>query len=159
MSGRGRAALLGAIGGVTWVCAAPTWITAILVALSALVLWRGWASEVDETRAREVIRALDAYQGSSGCLSAIACEVAFAARSKYGLLRDNKANRMVIGAFVRDYLVISKPDLRVVDRVRHTPMAIEACFIPLEEDILAYRVRRTHTRCARVAEVGPGIGC
>lgn len=66
--------------------------------------------------------------------------IAYAFKEKFGDVRDNKANRVIAGDFVRAYLM-GVTDLRTVDRVRTAPMAIELCLIPIMETVEAAEVR------------------
>lgn len=62
----------------------------------------------------------------------MAFAAAAACKEKYGELRCNNANRIVVGEFVRSFLRDNYPDLRVVDRVKHATYAIELALIPTE---------------------------
>jgi len=62
---------------------------------------------------------------------------AIAFKEKFGELRYNNANRCVAGDFVRKWLRDTYPDMRSVDRVRHTEMAVELALLPTEAAVEA----------------------
>lgn len=69
----------------------------------------------------------------------IAFETAMACKDKYGELRYNNANRLVVGDFVRDHLRREYPDLRTVDRVMHAAYAVELAMTPTVFAVAAAR--------------------
>jgi len=63
-------------------------------------------------------------------------------RLKFGLLKDTRANRLIVFSFIRDYYN-NKKDMRRCDKNKFTPLAVEMAFLPSRSDILAYRLRKT----------------
>ncbi|APG76616.1 hypothetical protein 1 [Wenzhou tombus-like virus 3] len=67
----------------------------------------------------------------------LAFEAACACKEKYGEMRYNNANRIVVGEFVREYLRKTYPDLRVVDRIKHATYAVELALLPMKSAVVA----------------------
>jgi len=82
--------------------------------------------------------------------SQVAQAAAVECRIKFGLMRDTKANRMIVSGWLRSWLS-ERVDMRKVDQARHYPMALEACFVPTLEDVAAARFRESRTRNARIS--------
>lgn len=53
-----------------------------------------------------------------------------AAKAHYGELRCNNANKLIVGEFVRKWFRDNVPDIRNIDIIRHTPMAVELALTP-----------------------------
>jgi hypothetical protein len=92
--------------------------------------------------------------GQSGRVATrIAFDAAMACKDKYGELRYNNANRLVVGDFVRDHLRREYPDLRVVDRVMHATYAIELALTPTVFAVAAARYSQNRAVVDRRAAV------
>lgn len=108
-------------------------VVLVVAALFAVALYRLWRKDGDEP-------ALHAFDGlvdggtpqEVGVCTALAFEVAMEAKDKFGEMRYNNANRLVVGEFVREYLRTKYPDLRVVDRVKHSTYAVELALTPTQ---------------------------
>jgi len=126
-----------------------------LLALVAYLL-RPEREDPIEARAAWFIGQLDYYderdeEVEKPSLSTLAQAAAVECRIKFGLMRDTKANRLIVGNWLRIWLS-ERPDLRKVDQMRHYPMALEACFVPTQEDVEAVEFRESRTRNRRVAD-------
>lgn len=161
MSGCGRvvAFIAMAIGGILLGCTAPVVTLAIL--LVGVGVWFVTRPSIDpmELYAASVIGEIDAMDDDDEVLheckgsNRVPAAAATECRLKFGLLRDTKANRLVVGSWLREWLA-ARPDMRKVDQMRHYPMALEACFVPTQEDVLAAKFRATRVREARVLAAG-----
>ena len=73
-------------------------------------------------------------------------------RLKFGLLKDTRANRLIVFSFIRDYYN-DKKDMRRCDKNKFTPLAVEMAFLPSRSDILAHRLRKTDAFTERAQAV------
>jgi len=73
-------------------------------------------------------------------------------RLKFGLLKDTRANRLIVFSFIRDYYN-DKKDMRRCDKNKFTPLAVEMAFLPSASDIMAYRLRKTSAFTKRAQAV------
>jgi hypothetical protein len=79
---------------------------------------------------------------------------AMAFKERFGETRYNKANRLLAGEFVRDFFRSEEwRDLRVVDRIRHSEIAIELCLIPTNAAVFAAELRASGAVKSRRAAV------
>jgi len=69
-----------------------------------------------------------------------AVRVAHLAKAKVGLLANNKANELVYARLCRDEMI--KHGVRPSHIAHQTPLAVAACFIPLDSDFLAASIRQ-----------------
>jgi hypothetical protein len=79
----------------------------------------------------------------------LAFEAAMACKDKYGEMKYNNANKVVVGEFVRTWFRENKPDLRVCDRVMHAQYAIELALTPTVFAVQATRYAASSTACGR----------
>ena len=86
--------------------------------------------------------------------SAIVVNAVVHVKCKIGTPRDNKANRMIVAALVREYYDGIK-DMRQCDKLKYSPMAVELSFVPTAGDVLAARVRATRAFAQRKALAPP----
>lgn len=90
-----------------------------------------------------------------GVVTRLAVETAMACKEKYGEMRYNNANRLVVGDFCRDYLRTQYPDLRHVDRVMHSGYAVELALTPTLFAVSAARFAREPLVAERRRMVAP----
>lgn len=90
-----------------------------------------------------------------GVCTRLSFEASMACKEKYGELRYNNANRLVVGDFVREYLRTRYPDLRVVDRVKHASYAVELALVPTRFSLAAQRFSQNPCVVKRRTEVAP----
>jgi len=112
----------------------------ILVAIGCLVLALrrrspGWADQVVNVFD---VTARGGDGGASPHVSKIAIEAAIAAKVRFGELRYNNANRVIVSEFVREH-IMALPDIRKSDVLFHAPMATELALLPTEASLLAQR--------------------
>jgi hypothetical protein len=90
-----------------------------------------------------------------GVCTRLAFEAAMACKEKYGELRYNNANRLVVGDFVREHLRKQYPDLRNLDRVMHASYAVELALTPTRFALAAQRYSQNRCVVERRAGVAP----
>lgn len=71
--------------------------------------------------------------------------------AKVGRVRENGANRLMVGKLVREYM-LDNLKMRPSHVRRFAPMAIELVFVPTFEEVRAQQVRTTRTK-ARMNEL------
>jgi hypothetical protein len=119
-----------------------------------VLLWRTRSPEsCPDLRAFDV--AGDGAVVEVGVCTRLAYEAAMACKEKYGDMRYNNANRLVVGDFCRQYLRATYPDLRVVDRVKHATYAVELALTPTLFAVQALRFSREAEVLARRNLVTP----
>nr|CBA35009.1 RNA-dependent RNA polymerase, p82 [Beet black scorch virus] len=85
-----------------------------------------------------------------------AVRVAHVAKSKVGLLANTKANELVYSRLCRDEMVTH--GVRPSHIAHAVPLAVAACFIPLDSDFLAASIRNCQEMEERRAVLGPSYG-
>jgi len=70
---------------------------------------------------------------------AYAVRVAFLAKAKVGLLANNRANELVYARLCREFM--QEHGVRPSHIAHQVPLAVAACFIPLDTDFLAASIR------------------
>ncbi len=81
-----------------------------------------------------------------------AVRVAHLAKAKVGLLTNTKANELVYARLCRDEMI--KHGLRPSHIAHSVPLAVAACFIPLDADFLAASIRNGVELKERVSLLG-----
>lgn len=85
-----------------------------------------------------------------------AVRVAHLAKAQVGLLSNIKANELVYARICRDEMI--KHGLRPSHIAHMVPLAVAACFVPLDADFLAASLRQCAEMSERRALLGPGLG-
>jgi len=70
----------------------------------------------------------------------VCIKVVQAAHVKFGFVNDNKANRLMLSKFIREWF--SEKGLRPSHSISHFPIALELCFMPTPSEELALQMRR-----------------
>ncbi len=83
----------------------------------------------------DIDRALDGIEPRR--VPKVAMEAAMEAKAHYGEMRYNAANRIVVAEFVRKWYKATKPDMRAVDIVKYTPMAVQLALTPSAAEVEA----------------------
>jgi len=78
-------------------------------------------------------------------------------RATVGLVTENEANRKMVTKLVLDY--IKGRGMRPSHISFYAPVAIELCFVPTEQDVLAQAVRRSSTKAHAKRRLGLGSLC
>nr|UHS72205.1 MAG: hypothetical protein 1 [Betanecrovirus sp.] len=81
-----------------------------------------------------------------------AVRVAHVAKAQVGLLANTKANELVYARLCRDEMI--KHGVRPSHIAHSVPLAVAACFIPLDADFLAASIRNSSELRERVALLG-----
>lgn len=70
----------------------------------------------------------------------VCVKVVQAAHIKFGFVNDNKANRLMLSKFIREWFI--ERGLRPSHIVSHFPIALELCFMLTPSEKLAFQMRR-----------------
>ena len=82
-----------------------------------------------------------------------AVRVAHDAKAEVGLLANTKANELVYARVCREAMI--KHNVRKAHIAHTLPIAVAACFIPLDSDFLAASLRQSREMTERRALLGP----
>lgn len=136
------------------------WLMAVIV-VAGVIVWVTRPRKI--SRGERVIAEFDAamleedvpftHRGYARIASQLSIEASLAFKEKFGECNDTKANRLMAQEFVRDWFREEKKDLRIVDRLQHTPMAVELCFVPSVASVVAHAVSRDAAVVARKRQV------
>ncbi|UQZ09605.1 hypothetical protein [Freshwater macrophyte associated tombus-like virus 2] len=105
----------------------------IMVWLSPLVGVLAWWWCKRGTWGRQVVADMDEYVANERQPRTVprwSMDAAIAAKAKFGELRYSNANRLIVDGFVRKWLKEEEPDMRNLDIVRFTPIAVELALTP-----------------------------
>lgn len=92
-----------------------------------------WASRVME----EVDEFHECEDARLKRVSRVVVEASIASKAHFGELRYNNANKIIVREFIVKWLRLEHPDMRNIDIVRHTPMAVEMALLPTQYAITA----------------------
>lgn len=93
------------------------------------------------TWGRLVVADLDAFVESEVSPKQVprwSMDAAIAAKAKFGELKYNNANRIIVDGFVRKWLKEENPDMRTIDIVRFSPIAVELALTPTVPAVMAH---------------------
>jgi len=127
------------------------WGTSILLLVCCVALVRCYRRK--PTIGAKVVAELDLGPdwGSVGVTTRYQRELAYRFKAEFGEMRYNKANRIIASDWCRK--TMKDEDVRVVDQVRHLPLAIELCLLPTQHSVAAAEVAGTYEVRARRAAV------
>lgn len=120
-------------------------------------LIRWWLSDDPaEELATQAITSMDGYEDGEvdSRQPTIVMNAVVHVKCKIGTPRDNKANRLIVAALVREFYDSIK-DMRQCDKLKFSPMAVEMSFVPTAGEVLAARVRKTRAIAERKALAPP----
>jgi hypothetical protein len=78
-------------------------------------------------------------------------------RSQIGVVRENSANRLVVGRKIRD--AMQEMEMRPTHISRFAGMAVELYFVPTDDDLFARQIRRCSAKSRRTVGMWDNGGC
>jgi hypothetical protein len=127
------------------------WLIVVLGVLRWCRRSSPWAAEV----VAEADRYVDNPEIEPIRVSRCAMEAAIAAKAHFGELKYNNANRVIVREFVAKHFRDTVPDMRAVDIVKHTPMAVQLALVPSQYELQAQLFANDDLVRSRRAAVSP----